>query len=123
MPEAPPWVWVDAQLPPALARWLAQAFGLDTAHVNELGLVRAQDPRIFAAARAEAASRPGLVVVTKDDDFLRLLDRHGPPPQVVWVTSGNIKNAELRRLILGAWPRAAELLRAGEPLVEIGRGK
>ena len=60
-------------------------------------------------------------MITKDDDFVELVERLGPPPQVVWVTWGNIKNAELRAIVLEAWPRVAELLASGEPLVEIGR--
>ena len=61
-----------------------------------------------------------MVVVTKDADFVELLDRRGPPPQVVWVTTGNVTNAALRTLVAAAWERAVELLRAGEQLVELG---
>jgi hypothetical protein len=32
-----------------------------------------------------------------------------------------MKNAELRAIVLEAWPRVAELLASGEPLVELGR--
>ena len=113
---AGPRVWVDAQLPPALARWLTEEYGVDAAHVDAAGYLGAADEAIFAAARAGGAG----VVVTKDDDFVRLLEQRGPPPQVVWVTCGNVRNAELRRVVLPAWPRAAALLAAGEPLVEIG---
>jgi len=109
-------VWVDAQLPPALARWLAQEYGVDAAHVNDVGYLGADDPVIFEAARAGAAA----VVVTKDEDFVRLLERHGPPPQVVWVTCGNVRNAALRSVVLPIWPSVAALLVAGEPLIEIG---
>lgn len=116
-------VWVDAQLPPSLARWLAQEFGLEAAHVQDLGLLRARDPAIFTAAREEAGRRPRVIVVTKDEDFVQLLERRGPPPQVVWVACGNVSNAELRRIVSTAWPRAADLLRAGEPLVEIRRDR
>ena len=85
-------------------------------HVVDLGLLNAADSAIFAAAAAEQA-----VVVTKDSDFLALLRRSGPPPQVLWIRSGNSTNRELRRIILAAWPRAADLLAGGEPLVEIRR--
>lgn len=109
-------LWVDAQLPPALARWLTIECGVTATHVHELGAASAPDPAIFAAARqAEVA------VVTKDEDFVVLLERHGPPPQVVWVTAGNLRNAELRQLMVAAWPRVAELLAAGHPLVEVSR--
>ena len=77
----------------------------------------ARDPVIFDSARTQAVD----VVFTKDEDFVLLLDQHGPPPQVVWVTCGNIRNVELRSLVLSAWPRVAEFFRAGEPLVDIGR--
>ena len=115
--DVSPSVWVDAQLPPALARWLRREHGVAATHVDDVGLLRAGDPEIFEKARAGGAA----VVVTKDDDYLGLLERHGPPPQVVWVTCGNVRNAELRRIVLEAWPRVAELLAAGEPLVEISR--
>ena len=108
-------VWIDAQLPPTLARWLASEHGADAVHVETLGLLRADDSAIFEAARAV-----GAIVVTKDDDFAKLLAQRGPPPQVVWVTCGNVRNRELRRIVLSAWPRAAALLGAGEALVEVG---
>jgi len=69
--------WIDAQLPPALARWLGSEHGLDAAHIVELGLLRAGDPAIFAAARD--ADRE-VVLLTKDDDFVKLLRQQGPPP-------------------------------------------
>lgn len=58
-------------------------------------------------------------MLTKDSDFVDLLERHGPPPQVVWLTCGNTSNAYLRQLLGAAWPRVAALLAAGEPLVEV----
>jgi predicted nuclease of predicted toxin-antitoxin system len=110
-------VWVDAQLPPALARWLRHTHAVDAWHVAEVEQLAADDPAIFAAARAGGAA----VVITKDEDFVQLLERQGPPPQVVWVTCGNVRNAELRTRVLEAWPQVAALLAAGEPLVEVGR--
>ena len=110
-------MWVDAQLPPALARWLADAYAVHAQHVQDVELLSADDPVIFAAARAGGAA----IVITKDDDFVELVGRHGPPPQVVWVTCGNVRNAKLRAIVLNAWPRVAELLAHGEPLVELSR--
>lgn len=109
-----PAIWVDAQLSPALAGWLRRTFGADAHAVRDLGLRDAEDPAIFARARAAGAA-----VLTKDSDFVELLERHGPPPQVVWLTCGNTSNAYLRQLLTTAWPRAGALLAAGEPLVEV----
>jgi len=56
----------------------------------------------------------------KDRDFVDLLERHGPPPRVVWPTCGNTSHSRLLAILRDAWPRAAGLMVAGEPLVEIG---
>ncbi|HEX8450563.1 MAG TPA: DUF5615 family PIN-like protein [Longimicrobium sp.] len=109
-------VWVDAQLPPVLARWLVREYGVDAAHVNDIGFLGEDDAVIFAAARTGGAA----VVITKDEDFVRLLEQQGSPPQVVWVTCGNVRNAALRGLVMPVWPQVAALLAAGEELVEIG---
>jgi predicted nuclease of predicted toxin-antitoxin system len=108
-------VWVDAQLSPALATWLRSAFGVEAHALRALDLRDAEDQTIFEQARRASA-----IVVTKDRDFVDLVTRHGPPPQIVWLTCGNTSNAFLREILLTAWPRAAALLQAGEPLVEIG---
>jgi predicted nuclease of predicted toxin-antitoxin system len=112
--SASPQYWVDAQLSPALAQWLRDAFGVDAVAIRDLGFRDAEDSVIFRAARDRAA-----IVVTKDNDFVQLLDRYGAPPQVLWLTCGNTSNTRLRALLGEAWPSASTLLAAGEPLVEI----
>lgn len=107
-------VWVDAQLPPALARWLRDLGESSAFHVADLGLLAAEDVEIFQKARSAEA-----VVVTKDSDFIQLQERHGPPPRIVWLTCGNRSNPFLKDLIVRSWPRIKELLAAGEILVEI----
>ncbi len=66
------------------------------------------------AARHEAA-----IVMTKDSDFVQLLDRLGPPPQVLWLTCGNTSNAALQRMLTSTLVQALALLQNGEELVEI----
>lgn len=107
--------WIDAQLPPVMAAWLAAEDGIQAEHTFDLGLLGASDITIFEAARAATA-----IVVTKDADFVELLERRGPPPQIVWITSGNTSNAALRVLIDAAWPRCVASLRDGEPFIELG---
>ncbi len=108
-------VWLDAQLPPGLAQWLRDDLGLDARSLKEMGLRDAADRTIFAAARAA-----DVVLFSKDSDFVDLVQTHGPPPQLVWVTCGNVSNAKLRALLGAAWPQIAMLLAAGEPIVELG---
>lgn len=107
-------VWIDAQLSPALAPWITKQFGVAAASARHLGLVNAIDPDIFAAAR-----KAGAAVLTKDSDFVLLLERFGPPPQVLWVRCGNTSNANMRKVLMATFPNALALLEAGEPLVEI----
>ena len=111
-------IWLDAQLPPALCEWLEAEFGVEAEAVRSLGLRDAEDLAIFEAAR-----EAGAVVMSKDADFVDLLRLHGPPPQVLWVTSGNTTNREMRRLLTATLPEAIRLLESGEPLVEVSTGR
>ncbi len=107
-------LWLDAQLPPSLAKWISTAFGIETDAVRDVGLRDASDSQIFLAARTA-----GAVVMTKDNDFLRMLQVLGPPPQVLWVTSGNSSNQTLRAILERQLVSATALLNRGESMVEI----
>jgi predicted nuclease of predicted toxin-antitoxin system len=107
-------VWIDAQISPAIATWIRANFAVNAVAVRDLGLRDATDQEIFLAAKAENA-----VVMSKDSDFVLLLDRLGPPPQVIWVRCGNTSNARLKEVLTGTLPKALQLLNAGEKLVEI----
>jgi predicted nuclease of predicted toxin-antitoxin system len=110
-------VWIDAQLSPDLAAWISESFGTEAAAVRELGFATADDRAIFNAARDAAA-----VVMTKDRDFVDLVERYGPPPQVIWLTCGNTSNAYLRALLGRTWPTIDRMIASGEALVEISAG-
>jgi len=107
--------WLDAQLPPGLATWLEGTFAVEAKAVRELGLLRAKDAEIFGAARQADA-----VLVSKDIDFVDLVQQHGVPPQLIWVTCGNTSNARLREVFAATLPRAMVLLDEGRAIVEIG---
>ncbi len=57
--------------------------------------------------------------MTKDSDFVDLVDRLGSPPQIIWLTCGNTSNARLREILSSVLPEALKLLHSGEKLVEI----
>lgn len=94
---------------------MIEAFGVACVPARDVGLRDATDRQIFEAARDA-----GAIVVTKDADFVRLLDRFGPPPQVVSVTCGNTSNLSLRQLLVRVWPNVRAMLESGEGLVEVG---
>lgn len=107
-------IWIDAQLPPSLALWLKDQFGVDATPVRDLRLQDASDLKIF-----EAAQQHNAIVMTKDADFLDLIRDRGTPPQIIWITCGNTSNANLRRILLATFADALQLLQAGETIVEI----
>jgi predicted nuclease of predicted toxin-antitoxin system len=107
-------LWIDNQISPALADWCRERFGIDAVPVRNLGLARAADHAIFMAAREAKA-----VVMTKDADFARLLERFGAPPEVVWLTCGNTSNVRLREILQQHWPVVTARLAQRESLIEI----
>ena len=107
-------IWVDAQMSPAIAMWISSNYAVSAVAIRDLGLREAEDKEIFETARQENA-----VVMTKDSDFVLLLDKLGPPPQVIWITCGNTSNARLKEILTNTLPKALDLLNFGEKLVEI----
>jgi predicted nuclease of predicted toxin-antitoxin system len=108
-------LWLDAQLSPRTARWISETFGFNATPVRELHLRESEDEQIFFAARKANA-----VVITKDSDFIDLLERLGPPPKIIWLTCGNTSEDALKQILASALPEAIRLLEAGDALVEIG---
>ena len=60
-------IWIDAQLSPAIASWINLNFPVDAAALRDIGLRDAEDEEIFSAAKSA-----GVVVMTKDSDFLHI---------------------------------------------------
>ena len=108
-------IWVDAQLSPRTSRWIAANFPIEATPLRELGLRDASDGDIFAAARAADA-----IMLTKDSDFVRLLEQQGSPPKVLWLTCGNTSETALQQLLSRHLSTALGLFAGGEDLVEIG---
>jgi predicted nuclease of predicted toxin-antitoxin system len=107
-------IWLDAQLSPAIAAWISIQYAVPAVALRDIGLRDSTDREIFFAARDSDA-----IVMTKDSDFVRLLEEYGPPPKVIWVTCGNTSNARLKEILAETLEKALELLQTGEQLVEI----
>lgn len=107
-------LWLDEYLRPSLAPWIFETFKIEAASFARLGLSSTPDTDVFARARSANA-----IVVTKDADFMRLLEAHGPPPAVLWLTFGNTSAAHLKIIFASKLPAALQLLCDGEALVEI----
>jgi predicted nuclease of predicted toxin-antitoxin system len=85
---------IDAQLPRRLARWLSDQ-GHDALHtLDPPAGNRTQDAEIIALV-----AQDDRIVVTKDDDFVQSFWVHDQPQRLLLISTGNIANADLERLI------------------------
>lgn len=108
-------IWVDAQLSPAIAAWINRTFkDIEAESVRALGLRDATDIEIF-----DEAKKADVVVMSKDDDFIQLIEQMGTPPKLIWVTCGNTSNARMREILSTTLLKAKQLLESGENVVEI----
>ncbi len=104
---------VDAQLPPALARWIA-GHGHQASHVFDLGFHAADDPVVWGRAKSEQA-----VIISKDEDFVDhwlLSDR---PVSFVWIRKGNCSTRTLLAWFEPLWPDMLNRLEQGEKFIEL----
>jgi predicted nuclease of predicted toxin-antitoxin system len=104
---------VDAQLPPALARLLAD-YGHEAEHVVDIGPADATDSDLWRYALANDA-----VIVTKDEDFANRVAAVDEAPAVIWIRVGNTRRAALLAWFEPHIERVVEMVRAGDRLVEL----
>ena len=83
----------DQNLSIALVSRLSDLFP-ESAHVKDIGLMRAGDDVIWSYAREH-----GFVIVSKDSDFQQRSLVFGAPPKVVWLRVGNCPTSRIERLI------------------------
>jgi len=107
-------IWIDAHLSPGIATWITMTLGITAIPLRDLGLRDAEDTEIFALAKAE-----NVILMTKDSDFIELVNRLGSPPKVIWLTCGNTSNSELRKILKVTLPQVMIQLQMGKDLVEI----
>jgi predicted nuclease of predicted toxin-antitoxin system len=107
-------LWFDENLPRRFAPWIAQAFSVECHAIVPLGLERTPDDEIFLLAR-----NAGAIILSKDADFVNVIERLGVPPQVILLTSGNTDNSTLKMILRTYLPDALKMIADGEPLVKI----
>jgi predicted nuclease of predicted toxin-antitoxin system len=99
---------VDAQLPPALARWLAAK-----GHEAE-GMQAASDAAIWDYALASST-----VIITKDEDFAQRKVLTDSGPVVIWIRVPNTRRQHLLTWFETMLPDVLAALERGETLVEV----
>jgi predicted nuclease of predicted toxin-antitoxin system len=99
---------------PFIAAWINTNFlELSAKSLRSLGLRDAKDYEIFLQAREADA-----VLMSKDQDFVKLIGLHGIPPKLIWITCGNTSNAVMCEILRTTLPQAIALLKQ-ENIVEI----
>jgi predicted nuclease of predicted toxin-antitoxin system len=104
---------VDANRPPAFARWLASE-GHEAHHVSDLGMTSMSDRAIW-----QHASDTEACIVTKDEDFVLLQALNRAGPAVVWIRIGNAVRAVLLRRLPGIWPAVIAAIKRGDKVIEV----
>lgn len=104
---------VDAQLPPALARWIS-ARGHNALHVFDIGLQTADDPVVWEHARTTDT-----VIISKDEDFVDRWMLDPTPVALVWIRKGNCSNEALISWLEPLWTETVKQLERGERLIEL----
>jgi predicted nuclease of predicted toxin-antitoxin system len=78
-----------------------------------IDLLTATDKEIFEFAKAKNA-----IIMTKDDDFIKLQREFNSPPKIIWITCGNTTNQRMRDILKDKLNEALMLLENND-LVEI----
>lgn len=104
---------VDDQLPVALARALTAA-GHDARHVFDCGLKGADDRIIWRYACEQAR-----VIVTKDEDFVRLQSARPPRAPVLWLRVGNTRKQPFLAALMPVVADIVAKFDSGEMVVEV----
>ena len=104
---------IDAQLPPALARWLVSQ-GHHAEHVGTIGMQGAPDAAIWDFALASGAA-----IITKDEDFAQRKALAVSSPSVVWIRLPNTRRHDLLAWFETALPMILAAFARGETLIEL----
>lgn len=104
---------IDAQLPPALARWLVSR-GHEAEHVFDRDLTSGDDRTIWRDADAT-----GSILVSKDEDFALLKAIEPEGPRVVWIRLGNTRRQVLLQWFERMFPEVLAALERGDSLIEV----
>ena len=105
---------IDAQLPYRLKNWLIYK-GYDAIHTLDLPLKNLTSDTFIA----DFSLQENRIVITKDDDFLKLNILNGKPKRLILLTTGNIVNADLISLFEKNFDFIIDLLEREAMIIEM----
>ena len=87
--------WIDVNLPPIMAKWIQEDFGITAKSFKELNFDCEQDEIVFNIAAKRLNT---IVITTKDIDFKILSEQINIRPKVLYLNLGNISNKALKEI-------------------------
>lgn len=109
-------LWLEMQLCPKLASWIESNFSIKTISSYSLFINDEKDEVIFIKAKEKG----NVIILSKDQDFIGILDRLKPPPKLIWLTMGNCPNKRMKVILEEALMQAIkQLLNKSTTFIEI----
>ncbi len=109
-------LWLDMQLSPALAKWIQLTFGIRAISSYDLFVNNEKDEVIFLKAK----NQTNVILISKDHDFLDIMERLQPPPKLIWLTMGNCSNNQMQKIMEKTLvPALSELINTPTTIIEI----
>lgn len=87
--------WIDVNLPPAMAKWIQEDFGISAKSFKELNFDSEQDVIVFNVAAKRLNT---IVITTKDVDLKNLSEEINIRPKILYLNVGNISNKMLKEI-------------------------
>lgn len=89
--------WIDANLPPVMAIWLKEEYGVHATSFLELGFEKSSDAEVFK----HALNNPSVIIITtKDIDFVNMSQsRQTKMPKILYMNIGNVTNTLLKVIL------------------------
>ena len=98
--------WIDRNLPRSLIYTIQRNSNCLAVSFSDLNLEETDDITIYNLA----SKKSNVVIITKDKDFVDLLQAKGTPPKILWITVGNVKNIVLKQILEKSFQMALDKL-------------
>ena len=109
-------LWLDMQLSPKLASWIESYFSVKTISSYDLFINEEKDEVIFAKTKKQG----NVIILSKDTDFLLLIERLKSPPKLIWLTMSNCPNKQMKDILSKTLlPALQELIKTPTSIVEV----
>jgi predicted nuclease of predicted toxin-antitoxin system len=109
--------WIDVNLPPVMAVWLQEDFGISAKSFDELKFNTEKDTTIFKIAVKKFNT---IVITTKDVDFKNLSEEIMPGPRILYLNVGNVSNRVLKEILYKSLEEVIRIFsETDESLIEI----